>query len=191
MGKALREEVGQDPEYTRCALQGLLLAIIGPCGGRVTREHAMTYANKKIQEKWAIPPICAAHHGVDQYQDAPTEAKKEIRVWVALNRATDEELARFYKATPSYFFQRDRLNGKYGVYVPPPIPRAPNAIGVNADALSEFGKRQIFSVDPAVAAFMVTKKATKEELFEREVRAYARTNGVPLDEARSVLMELA
>lgn len=122
MSQKLRKDVEDDPEYKRCALQGLLLDIIGPCAGRVTREHAMYYANKKIQEKWAIPPICAKHHGVDVYQDGTGHAPKEIRVWVALNRATDEDLLRFSKVV-NYTRERSRLNDKYGDYVAPLIPK--------------------------------------------------------------------
>lgn len=122
MSPALRKETGEDPEYLRCGLQGLLAPLIGPCGGRVTREHAIIFAGKKVQEKWAIIPCCAAHHGVDQYQDSPTMTHKEIRVWVALNRASEEELFRISKAV-NYLREKDRLNAKYGVYVPPPIPK--------------------------------------------------------------------
>lgn len=121
MGESLRTEVGQDPEYTRCALKNILLSTIGPCGGRVTREHAIIFAGKKVQEKWAIIPCCAAHHGVDQYQDAPTQARKEIRVWVALNRATDEEIQSVSKVE-NYSRRKAFLNQKYGRYISPPIP---------------------------------------------------------------------
>ena len=123
MSPTLRSDVGSDPEYTRCGLQGLLRGIIGPCGGRVTREHAMYFKGSKVQKKWAIPPICACHHGVDQYQDGPGEAPKIIRQWVALNRATDEELREISKAV-DYIRERDRLNDIYGKYVPPPIPQS-------------------------------------------------------------------
>jgi len=123
MSKGLRKDVGEDPEYSRCGLQGLLSGIIGPCGGRVTREHAMYFKGSKVQKKWAIPPICACHHGVDQYQDGPGEAPKIIRQWVALNRATDEELREVSKAV-DYIRERDRLNAIYGKYVPPPIPQS-------------------------------------------------------------------
>lgn len=111
----------RDPEYKRCALQGLLPELIGNCDGRVTREHALYYANKKIQEKYAVPPICAKHHGVDQYQDGGS-CPKEIRVWVALNRATPEEL-HFISKVVNYIRERDRLNNKYGVYIAPVLPK--------------------------------------------------------------------
>lgn len=121
MSKKLRKDVGEDPEYLRCALQKIHPSLIGGCGGRVTREHALIFAGKKIQEKWAIIPCCAKHHGVDQYLDQPGQAPKAMRVWVALNRGTDSDLRRFSKAI-NYLRERDRLNGIYGMYVPPPIP---------------------------------------------------------------------
>lgn len=122
MSPKLRKEVGEDPEYTRCAVQGLLAGFIGPCAGRVTREHAIIYAGKKIQAKWAVIPYCAAHHGVDQFQDGITQTRKDIRVWVAVNRATDDELRPYSKAI-NYIRERSRLNEKYGPYVSPPIPK--------------------------------------------------------------------
>lgn len=172
MPAALRADVGQDPEYSRCALQGLLLSLVGPCDGRVTREHAVYYAGKKVQLKWAIPPICAKHHGVDSYQDGGTAAK-EIREWVALNRATDEELFSKSKVV-NQARRRDYLNGKYGVYVAPPIP---SFVSVDFTIVPKKPK-------PA------PKKLTPEELFEREVRAYARDTGTPIEESRAFLKEL-
>lgn len=117
----IRREMEADPEYRRCALLGLLPALIGPCAGRITREHALYYSSKKVQEKYAIPPICAKHHGVDEYLDGGT-ASKEIRVWVALNRATEDELRSISKVI-NYTRERDRLNEIYGQYIYPPIPK--------------------------------------------------------------------
>jgi hypothetical protein len=121
MPPALRAEITADPEYLRCGL-ATYQHIFGSCGGRVTREHAIIFAGSKVQKKWAIPPCCAAHHGVDEYQDAGTEASKEVRVWMAVNRATDEELLEVSKAV-DYIRMRSVLNAKYGVYVLPPIPQ--------------------------------------------------------------------
>lgn len=113
----IRKEMESDPEYTQCSLKGLLPDIIGSCDGRITREHVIYFASKKVQEKWAIPPICAKHHGVDLYLDGST-ASKEIRVWVALNRATDEEI-HYVSKVVNYSRERERLNAKYGVWKTP------------------------------------------------------------------------
>lgn len=48
--------------------------------------------------------------------------EKKRNVWVALNRATDEELRRHSKAM-NYVQLRGYLTGRLGSYVPPPIPK--------------------------------------------------------------------
>ena len=115
IGAKLRKEMAQDPEYLRCSITTL-----HACRGRITREHAIIVAGKKVQKRWAIIPACAAAHGVDQFQDAGTEVPKAVRRWVALNRATDEELLEYPKA--NLLQERGRLNAQYGIYVPPEVP---------------------------------------------------------------------
>ena len=84
------------------------------CQGRITREHSLIYAGRQIDEAWAIIKICAWHHSVDQFQDGGG-LNKERNVWVALNRATDEELLKYSKAI-NYIREKERLNKKYGIY---------------------------------------------------------------------------
>lgn len=162
----LRVEIDSDPEYSRC-----MLSPYHECGGRPnTREHALIYANKQVQERFAIISVCAAGQNVDEFQDSG-RMNKEMNVWVALNRATDEELTRISKVVP-YFRERDRLNMKYGEYVAPPIP----------DAV----------LPAAPAPFKVArKKAEKVDEMEREARRYARANGCPVEEARELLLKLS
>lgn len=112
--------MNSDPEYKVCALRGLLVDLIGSCNGRVTREHALYYAGKKVQERFAVPPICSKHHGVDEWLDNGT-APKEVRVWVALNRASDMELLMISK-TVNYRREKARLNMKYGSWKSPVQP---------------------------------------------------------------------
>jgi len=83
----------------------------GGCGGRITREHALIYAGKQIDEAWAIVLICARHHSVDQYQDNGL-LDKEKNIWIALNKATDEELIKYSKVI-NYINERYRLNKIY------------------------------------------------------------------------------
>lgn len=110
----LRKQLADDPEYRLCSL-----CKHGECGGRITWEHAIIYAGKKVQERWAIIPLCEKHHAVNSYQDAGT-MNKEMNIWVALNRASDEELTRFSKAT-NYQAKRDYLNSKYGKFQSPAL----------------------------------------------------------------------
>lgn len=90
-----------------------LRAIEGNCQGRITKEHAMTYAGRHIQEEWAILDICAFHHGVDQFQDRG-DLNKEKHTWIALNRATEDQLRSISKSV-DYLSLRKRLNLKYNV----------------------------------------------------------------------------
>lgn len=84
----------------------------GDCKGRITWEHSLTYAGRQIDEVWAIIKLCEYHHAVNNYQDNGN-LNKEINVWLALNRATDEELIKYSKAI-NYINMRNNLNIKYG-----------------------------------------------------------------------------
>lgn len=88
--------------------------IDGGCAGRLTREHALIYAGRQIDEAWAIVFLCARHHAVDEYQDCG-DLQKEKNVWIALNQATEDELKQYSKAI-NYISYRDRLNKIYGKY---------------------------------------------------------------------------
>lgn len=162
--KQLKDELSADPEYSRCAIPG------GGHQGRITFEHALYFKGKQVQERFAIVPVCAAHHGVDWWQDAPTESPKSVRVWIALNRATDEELFSISKVV-NYHRERDRLNALYGKYEPPPIP----------ERIASFVSRPIRSVQ---------NRTTMNEA-DREIRALARTNGWSTEYAREVFESFA
>lgn len=107
----MREQMDADPYYHECARANALHDHVcqgDPMrGGRLIEwEHAMYYAGSKINEPWAIVPICwLVHRG--------GEMIKEVNQWLALNRATDEDLAKYPKA--DFKRQREYLNGKYGV----------------------------------------------------------------------------
>ena len=101
----MREEMANDPYYQSCARNVLLHDHI--CQGRITWEHSMYYAGKKIQEKWAIIPLCEYAHSVGPFMDGGI-LNKEINRWIALNRADDNELMVFPKA--NFIHERERLN---------------------------------------------------------------------------------
>lgn len=113
----LRKEMLADAEYKRCALSGY-----HECGGRITLEHALIFAGKQVQKRFAIIPVCAAGQDVDEYQDSH-RMDKEMNRWVALNRATDDELREISRAM-DYIRERARLNEIFGVYVPPALKAA-------------------------------------------------------------------
>lgn len=103
----LKKEILSDPDYKTCTRKD------HDCDGRITWEHAIIYAGKQLNEKWAIIPLCAYHHSVDFHQDGDG-LNKEINVWIALNRATDFELSMISKVIP-YLKERARLNAIHGV----------------------------------------------------------------------------
>lgn len=109
-----KKVIDNDTFYKTCARKGIMGHV---CAGRLTREHTLIYAGKQIAQAWAIIPLCAKAHAVDRFQDGG-DFDKEINVWIALNRATDEELQAVSKAIP-YLRERARLNAKYGFYTPP------------------------------------------------------------------------
>lgn len=117
--KKTRAELEQDPFYHRCARNDALHdhecqgdPVRGPYGRMIEWEHALILAGKKYQKPFSIVPICWwAHRGPGQ--------NKEINVWIALNRATDEELLDLTRAGGrDYFRYRAFLNTQYGVYNP-------------------------------------------------------------------------
>lgn len=66
------------------------------CQGRITWEHAVYYAGKRVNETWAIVQLCAWAHSVDQFQDGGG-MNKRINEWLALSRIKDwDELMQKY-----------------------------------------------------------------------------------------------
>ena len=114
ISQKVRRQINDDPGYRVCMLTAHPGHI---CGGRLTREHAVIHAGKQVDAKWAIISACARGQEVDQFQDAGTMDKR-LNIWVALNRATDEELLAVSKAV-DYVRLRRYLNSIYGEYVAP------------------------------------------------------------------------
>lgn len=115
--KKMREEMQLDPFYHSCARRDALHdheCERDPLNPQkpVEWEHALYFAGSKIQEKFAIVPICYwAHRG--------SGMNKQINEWIALNRATTEEMLELSrKGGKDYFIYRSYLNKKYGVYKP-------------------------------------------------------------------------
>jgi hypothetical protein len=97
----LRAEMSVDPYYKICARED------EECSGRITWEHSIIFAGKQLNEKWAILPLCEYHHLYGGLN-------KEMNEYIALNRATDEELRSISKAV-DYLHKRNYLNSKYNL----------------------------------------------------------------------------
>lgn len=104
----LRLDMADDPFYYRCSRNDLLNDHVcqkNPVTGRMIEwEHAFQYANNQIQEYWAIIPLCP-------YVHTGPKMDKEINHWIALNRASDEDLLKYPRA--ELIAMRERLNRKY------------------------------------------------------------------------------
>lgn len=99
----MRQSMDSDPFYHKCVICG--------CQG-VQWHHNLVFAGRQVNEEWAIIPLCPFDH--DQARNSEF---KESLDWIMLNRATDDELRPFCKAT-DYIFMRKKLNEKYGSYSP-------------------------------------------------------------------------
>lgn len=116
----LREKMATDTDYQSCALYGQK---DHTCSGRITKHHAVRYGGKNIQTQWAIIPLCANFHGVDQFQDNHV-FKNEIAEWVAFSRSTEQDLLALTGETKyselakcaNLFKRRALLIAKHGVY---------------------------------------------------------------------------
>ena len=104
---AHKNNISNEPFFKECARKK-----DGSCKGRITIEHALIYAGRQISEMWNYVPLCEYHHDVN-FQQGNGDLDKQKNVWIALNRATDEELMKYSKAI-DYVRERERLNKIYG-----------------------------------------------------------------------------
>lgn len=81
------------------------------CRGRVTVDHPLEYSGKQIKEPWSEIFVCEYHHSVGKYQDSGG-LNKERNQWVALNKATVEQLKEYSKVVDLVAL-RANLNEKY------------------------------------------------------------------------------
>lgn len=91
--------MAKDPYYSRCARQG------ADCHGRITWEHAMYFSGRKIQDRWAIIPLCWYHH-------LGSGLNKRINEFLALRRASEADLAKYPKS--NFKQMRTYLEKQYG-----------------------------------------------------------------------------
>ena len=107
ISKKVQKELDDDPRMKVCARSDER-----NCQGRITREHALIYGGKQIDEAWAILGICAYHHEVDEFQDGGG-MNKEKHEWLALRQAPAGRLKELSKAI-DYERKLRYLNGIYG-----------------------------------------------------------------------------
>jgi hypothetical protein len=106
--KKILTDILEDPFYKTCIRKKTRR-----CAGRITLEHAIIYAGRQVDEKWAILPVCAYNHCVDEYQDCG-DIDKRFHEWVALSRMTEE----YRKKYPRGDWERKLtiLQKTYGIF---------------------------------------------------------------------------
>jgi hypothetical protein len=97
----LRNELGDDPRWKVCSLAD------ENCKGRIQWHHNFKYANKQIQEKFSIIPLCEHHHEL-----ARGSKYRDLIDWICISRATPEELAKYPRTNWVQMFKF--LRNKYG-----------------------------------------------------------------------------
>jgi hypothetical protein len=83
-----RQRISEDPYYHKCARANK------DCQGRITIEHALEYAGHRIDDMFALIPLCEWHHSVNQFQDGGGMIKKYNEI-IAMARATKEEKKKY------------------------------------------------------------------------------------------------
>ena len=99
----LREEMANDKFYEKCCITGLSKNAV-----KIDWHHNLQFGGKRVNEKFCILPLADfVHRNITKH--------KEKCDWIMLNRASDEELEKYSKAT-NYKQLRENLNKKYGKY---------------------------------------------------------------------------
>lgn len=97
--KALLRKILADPWYEFCCYPD--------CGKQAELEHAILESGRQLNEFWAIIPCCPDHNrGV--------KMDKAFNRYVALSRASEDDLNKYPRSAP--FWRQDRawLMKKYG-----------------------------------------------------------------------------
>ena len=82
--KKAKEEIGANPYYRICARRN------NECSGRITIEHAIMYAGRRIDDIWALLPLCWYHH-------LGAGLNKRINEKIAIRRASQKDLEKYPK----------------------------------------------------------------------------------------------
>ena len=72
--KKMRDQLSKDPFMKSCI-------VANNCEGRVEFDHAFKYAGRRINELWAILPLCTKHnHGVTKEVQRAREKYLRTRI---------------------------------------------------------------------------------------------------------------
>lgn len=99
----LRKEIESDPFYKNCCITGMPAT-----ADKIDWHHNFIFAGRQVNEKWCILPIC---EGLHKRVKSDRNLRERLD-WIMLNRATDEQLKKYSKAT-DLIAKRERLNKIY------------------------------------------------------------------------------
>ena len=88
--KEAQRAIETDPFFQKCAR-----ADEGNCGGKITIEHAIQYAGKRIDDTWSLIPLCEYHHSLGEWFNSGGGLDKEKNRQIALSRAPQEARAKY------------------------------------------------------------------------------------------------
>ena len=109
LGSHVKEEIENNPYYRKCARADMFND--HDCRGRITMEHALIYAGRQIDEIFAVIPLCAYSHSVDEFQDGGI-LNKEKNEYIAISRMTEEDKQKYPRFNWNQRFSY--LTKKYG-----------------------------------------------------------------------------
>lgn len=102
----MRIQMSEDPFYKNCCYA--YFTGDNNCSGKIEWHHNLKYGGQRVNEIFAILPVCQYHHRL-----ADTSEIRMVLDWIMLNRATDLELQTYSKAE-NYFDKKQRLNKMFG-----------------------------------------------------------------------------
>lgn len=69
--KEMRDQLAEDKYMSRCLIGG-------QCEGRIQWHHSLTYAGRRVNELYAIHPMCEKHHREEaRYRDRIEKATRK------------------------------------------------------------------------------------------------------------------
>lgn len=99
----IKDQLAKDPFMLRCVMKNEW------CAGRIEWDHVLKFANKQVQEAFAIVPQCNFHH-------RGGGLNREYTEYVAFTRLTDDEFFQMCNKYPRSNWPQLRkyLFKKYG-----------------------------------------------------------------------------
>lgn len=91
------------------------------CQGRITREHALIYAGRQIDEPWAIVLLCEYAHSLGPWLDSGILDKRKNE-WIAVCRMTRRDEKHYPRMDWSQ--KRAYLCGLFGSLKLPTVSQA-------------------------------------------------------------------